>query len=59
VAQTLPGSLAISWPASFTGFVLLGNDVLPGSVWTPVSGVVNNSVTVELNGAARFYRLAK
>ena len=34
-------------------------DALPATSWTPVNGVVNNQVTVEVPGVMRFYRLRR
>jgi hypothetical protein len=50
-------SLTISWPASVTDFTLETADNLPASGWTLVDGVVNNSVTVTIGAANKFYRL--
>jgi hypothetical protein len=51
-------NLTISWDASATGFALESTDALGGS-WTAVSGVANNSVTVQIGTGAKFYRLHK
>ena len=51
--------LALSWPLDATGFTLESTDVLPAVAWSPVPGVVNNQVTVEVTGGGRFFRLRK
>ena len=50
-------SLVISWPASVAGFTLESTDSLPAPGWTPVGGVVNNSVSVAIGSGNKFYRL--
>ncbi|MHC1766232.1 MAG: LamG-like jellyroll fold domain-containing protein [Verrucomicrobiia bacterium] len=52
-------SLVLSWPAAATGFVLESSAAIAGGSWAPVSGVVNNSVTVDTSTGSRFYRLRK
>jgi hypothetical protein len=56
----------LSWPASVEGFTLQSTPELqgPATVWSPVPGspVVSGdeqSVTVEISGSARYYRLHK
>lgn len=51
------GKLTISWPSGVTGFTLESSEALSGASWTAVSGVENNSATVEPAGGARFFRL--
>jgi hypothetical protein len=51
------GTVTISWAAGITTFVLESSDVLPGTTWNPVAGVVNNSVTLNASEPANFYRL--
>jgi hypothetical protein len=51
--------LTLSWPANATGFTPEYSDSLPATTWTPVGGVVGNSVTVELSSGNRYYRLKK
>ena len=51
--------VTLSWPVSETGFTLEYSDNLPGTTWTPVDGVVGNSVTVDASAGNRFYRLRK
>jgi hypothetical protein len=57
VARTA-GGVTLSWPAETTGFTLESSDTLPGTTWTPVTGVSNNTVTVQSAGS-RFFRLKK
>jgi len=57
VARSAQG-VTLSWPAETTGFTLESADALPATVWTPVVGVDNNSVTVQPAGS-RFFRLRK
>jgi hypothetical protein len=50
----------ISWPASYTGYVLESTGALPATTWTPVSGVQNNQATIVHSKAGnQFYRLRK
>ena len=49
--------ITLSWPAEAMGFLLESTDALPGTAWSVVEGVVNNSVTVSTTAATRFYRL--
>jgi hypothetical protein len=57
---SLSGStIQISWPADATGYTLQTSDTLPATAWTPVPGVVNNSVTITPSAARAFYRLLK
>lgn len=51
--------IAINWPAGLTGFVLESADAVASSAWSPVAGVANNSVTVTIGNANKFYRLRK
>jgi hypothetical protein len=52
-------SLTLSWAQSATGFTLESTDSLLNPVWTAVSGVANNSVTVQIGSGSKFYRLRK
>ena len=54
-------SLTLSWDPTVTSLVLESATQLPTtpSSWTPVSGVVNNSVTVDASTGKQFYRLLK
>src|SRR6185295_1309137 len=40
-------SVTLSWPAAATGFTLESADSLSNPTWAAVSGVANNSVTVQ------------
>jgi len=50
------GGWLISWPDTYTGYKLESASALPSASWTEVTGVVNNSITVNPTGTA-FYRL--
>ena len=52
-------AVVIGWPAEFSGFQLEETDRLPATTWAPVSGVVNNRVTVDVGTGERFFRLRK
>ncbi|HVY70595.1 MAG TPA: LamG domain-containing protein, partial [Verrucomicrobiae bacterium] len=51
--------LTISWDATVTGFTLESTTSLISPTWTAVTGVSNNSVTVDVAAGAKFYRLKK
>lgn len=60
LSYSLAGTqLTLSWPTDVTGFILEYAESLPASSWTPVSGVVNNQVTVSASIGRRFFRLSK
>ena len=52
-------SLTLSWDPSLTNYVLETATQLPATSWTPVPGVVNNSVTVDASTGTAFFRLHK
>ncbi len=52
-------NLTISWPNDVIGFALESSDNPSNPGWLPVSGVVNNSVTVQIGAGNKFYRLKK
>ena len=52
------GGATISWPAGVTGYILESSPAVPSHSWTPVGGVVNNTVTVPPTGTM-FYRLRR
>ncbi len=53
-------NVRISWPSGVTGYSLESTATLgTGSVWNPVSGVANNSVTVVNPSGNQYYRLKK
>ena len=59
-ATLVKGNLALAWDPSATGFTLeTTGSLTPPVSWAAVSGVVNNQVTVLLQGSTRFYRLRK
>ena len=49
----------ISWPSSVTGSVLESATSLTQSVWSNVTGVSGNSVSIPADSASRFFRLRK
>jgi hypothetical protein len=51
--------VTISWPLSVTGFTLETRANVASGTWTPVGGVVNNSVTITAGSGSAFYRLKK
>ena len=53
------GTLTISWPMSATGYTLTSAPSVPSPSWSPVAGVVNNSVTVTVGPGNQFFRLEK
>jgi len=52
-------SVTISWRADYTGFVLESSPSVVNPVWTPVAGVVNNSVTIANPTGTVFFHLKK
>ena len=53
-------TLLISWPASYTDYVLEGSENLGAAAsWQPVPDVLNNSVSVFPTGNRKFFRLRK
>jgi hypothetical protein len=50
-------SITLSWPTSVTGYTLESASAVSGAAWSPVPGVVNNSVTVTIAPGNKFYRL--
>jgi hypothetical protein len=51
--------VTISWPTAITGYALESAPTLPAPAWTPVPGVVNNSVTLAIGPGNLFFRLRK
>ncbi|HEY5909075.1 MAG TPA: LamG-like jellyroll fold domain-containing protein [Verrucomicrobiae bacterium] len=49
----------LSWPAATTGYTLEYAPSLTTPAWTPVTGVVNNTVTNDIAAGNRFFRLRK
>jgi hypothetical protein len=52
-------SLTLSWGSAVSGYVLESAPTVPATTWNPVSGVANNSVTVDVSTGTLFYRLRK
>src|SRR5262249_33571258 len=50
-------TVTISWPPSGCDFTLECKQNVGDAPWTPVAGVVNNSVTLPIDKASKFYRL--
>lgn len=50
--------LTISWGSEFTGYTLESSAAF-GGAWSPVNGVVNNSVQVPIGTGNQFFRLCK
>lgn len=55
--QRAGASVTVSWPAAFVGFTLQANPTVGPGGWVAVPGVTGNSVTVPIEGFARFFRL--
>lgn len=53
------GNIRISWPNEFSGFTLESTESLASRIWSPVTGVSNNSITVTVGSSARFFRLRR
>ncbi|HVU09030.1 MAG TPA: LamG-like jellyroll fold domain-containing protein [Verrucomicrobiae bacterium] len=51
--------ITLSWPNDVSGFTLESTASLTSPVWTLVSGVVNNSVTLTISPGNQFFRLRK
>ncbi len=58
IAKTA-GGIKLSWGQNFVGFVLQSSPKLPATTWTPVAGVVNNSVTIANPSSPTFFRLVQ
>jgi len=50
-------NLTISWDVGVTGFNLESSTSLTSPIWSPVSGVTNNSVSVIIGPGSKFYHL--
>jgi hypothetical protein len=57
--QAAGAQYVISWPSSVTGYVLESATSLTQSVWSNVTGVSGNSVSIPADSASRFFRLRK
>ena len=53
------GGITIQWDPAITGYTPETSTSLPSSNWSPILGVQNNSITVQVDSAARFFRLHK
>lgn len=51
--------LTLSWDVNVTGFSLESADILSNPNWSIVPNVTNNSVTITIDRASRFFRLRK
>ena len=51
--------LTLFWDTDVTGYVLEFANTLSSSGWAPVTGITNNSYTINVNKGAGFYRLQK
>jgi hypothetical protein len=49
--------ITLSWPADVIGYTLEYAESLSAISWTPVSGVVNNQVSVDASVGMRYFRL--
>jgi hypothetical protein len=58
ISRTASG-VTISWPAETSGHDLETSGDLTASTWTPVTGVVNNRITISPGATRAFYRLRK
>jgi len=56
-AAATAGSLTLSWDPAVTGFGLESTDSLATPIWSPVQGVLNNSVTVPIGAGNKYFRL--
>jgi hypothetical protein len=52
-------TLHLSWDAAITGFNLESAASLSAPTWSPVQGVVNNSVAITIEAGNKFFRLKK
>ena len=60
ISFSLAGNqLTLTWPSDVTGYSLESTLSLSSPSWTPVGGVVNNSVTVTTSPGNKFFRLRK
>ena len=58
IAKTA-GGIHLSWGQNFVGFGLQSSPKLPATTWTPVPGVVNNSVVIANPSSPTFFRLVQ
>jgi hypothetical protein len=57
VVRQSNGSVLISWPQSYNGYILQSISNLYSGSWATVAGVVNNQISVTPAGGEQFYRL--
>ena len=55
----MAGQFVLNWPLTSTGYTLESTSSLAAGPWTPVAGVVNNSVVVPVGTGNTFFRLRK
>jgi hypothetical protein len=51
------GKVDLSWPLSYTDFILETTGTLPADTWSPVPGVIDNHVSVDATGDPQYFRL--
>jgi len=59
ITRQADGQVVISWPEALTGYTPESTGNLGSPTWTPVTGAVNNRLTVSPTGAMQYYRLRK
>jgi hypothetical protein len=52
-------TVTIAWPVDVTGFTLQSSPTVIGPTWTPVAGVVGNTVAIPDTAGTLFLRLIK
>ena len=58
ISMTQTGSnVTLTWPIVGSAYTLESAPSLTGAVWTPVPGVVNNSVTLSSASGNKYFRL--
>jgi hypothetical protein len=57
--QRSGANVILVWPTAYNGWVLETSPSLSLPNWTPVPGVINNSVTVTANSGSGFFRLRR
>lgn len=53
------GKITVSWDPSITGYILESTPALSNPNWSPVPGVLNNSVAITIGAGNSFLRLKK
>ncbi len=59
IALQSDGLVVIAWPEDLSEYGLESADTLGAPAWTPVTGAVNNRLTVSPAGTMKYYRLRK